>query len=196
MSEYIIGIDEAGRGPLAGRVFVGAVLLPLNYEQILKNTPGKIADSKALSEKKRNEWFGWIKESEIKFSYSSVSWKRIDKININRATDIAGRRAIKKIKLSKNSKIKIISDKGFFLTGNLLNRFEYKKVLHADIVIPAVSLASIVAKVMRDKEMVLMSKKYPQYGFEKNKGYGTLTHRLAIEKFGPCKIHRLTFIKQ
>ncbi len=106
---------------------------------------------------------------------------------------MAARRAIRKIEDDFNGS-KIFTDKGMFLPDDIISKFNHKRILRADSVVPAVSLASIVAKVLRDKEMVKISKKYPNYGFERHKGYGTNSHYNAIKKHGLCEIHRLTFV--
>lgn len=195
--KYMLGIDEAGRGSLAGRVFVGAVLLPIDFR--FKNAPDFAPkDSKKLSDKKRREWLNWMKENDIQFFYSASSNKVIDRLNINIATALAVRMAIKGIGVSMGviNKIKLLSDKGMTITNDIFDMFEYEKILHGDSVVPIISLASIVAKVMRDNEMIKLSKKYPEYNFSQHKGYGTKKHFEAIKKYGICEIHRLTFLKR
>jgi ribonuclease HII len=193
---WIIGVDEVGRGPLAGRIFVGAVLLPKNPKKLLKkvNAPKKLTDSKKLSEKQRNEWFSWVKENKIPFAISAVSSSVIDRINITRACNKAANNAV--LKLINNyelKRVKVIADAGIFIkpSGTIVS---FKSFPKADETVPAVSLASIVAKVKRDAEMKRMKFKYPQYGFDRHKGYGTEKHIRAIKKYGPSPIHRLTFI--
>jgi len=201
--KYIIGIDEVGRGPLAGRVFVGAVCLSEKNNNILKkNYQQKIdklkvlnhlADSKKLTEKQRNEWFLWIKKNKVSYATSAISPKIIDKINISQASNKAAQIALGKlIKKNKIGLASIVTDAGIKIkTG-----FSFKSFPKADETVPVVSLASIVAKVTRDKEMVKFHKKHPLYGFDENKGYGTKNHICAIKKHGPSPIHRLTFIKK
>ena len=198
---YIIGIDEAGRGPLAGAVYVGAVMLPKNHKQLFKktNAPQKLADSKKLSSAKREEWFLWIQKN-VSYAYANVSAKKIDKINIVRACDVGAQRAFNKLitknkilKTKKNSlKVKVIADGGLtiFVPKNVVFQ-QYPK---ADELVPAVSLASIVAKVTRDRYMQKMHKKFPQYGFDAHKGYGTQKHYKALRRYGPSALHRLTFL--
>lgn len=201
--KYIIGIDEVGRGPLAGRVFVGAVCLSEKDNDFLKKTylqktsklkvSNYLADSKKLTEKQRNEWFLWINKNKISYITSAISPKIIDKINIsqasNKAAQIALGRLIKKNKIKLAS---IVADAGIKIKTNL----SFKSFPKADETIPVVSLASIVAKVTRDKEMTKLHKKHPFYGFDENKGYGTKNHICAIKKHGPCAIHRRSFIKK
>ncbi len=193
---YIIGIDEVGRGPLAGRIFVGAVLFPKNPKKFLKksNSPKKLTDSKKLSEKQREEWFSWVKKNKIPFALSAVSPSEIDKINIARACDKAANRAVLKlIKKYGLNHVRIIADAGIHIKpSDRIGSFE--SFPKADETVPAVSIASIIAKVKRDLEMKRMKLKYPQYGFDGHKGYGTKSHIRAIRKYGPSPIHRLTFI--
>lgn len=211
MEKFIIGIDEAGRGPLAGDVCVGVVLLPKNFKTFFKknNAPKKLADSKKLSEKQRNEWFLWMKKNKIIFSYVFLSPGVIDRINISNACNLSAKKGLikvfKKLKganvdtkkiaeILKKGEVLIIADGGIKVR-ELLNLKNFKSLPKADENFPAVSLASIVAKVSRDKKMVNSSKKYPHYGFDIHKGYGTKKHISAIKKYGPSKIHRKTFIK-
>ncbi len=222
---YIIGIDEVGRGPLAGRVFVGAVLLSISQNNSLKksmrpHTPSKsryilrprrtslgmvnskfhipcrLADSNKLSEKQRNEWFLWVRKNKIPFAVSAVSPKIIDKINIARACDKAANSAVcKLVKKYKINHIRIISDAGISVKPDA-KITSFKSFPKADEIVPAVSIASIIAKVKRDAEMKRMKFKYPQYGFDRHKGYGTKDHIKAIKKYGPSPIHRRSFIKR
>lgn len=203
---YMIGIDEAGRGPLAGAVFVGAVLLPIHYKQLFRktNVPSKLADSKKLTPAQREKWFLWIQRNVL-YAYASVSARQIDTINISQASNIAAQRAynalIKKYKTSNkasvnrlaNQNIMVVADGGLKVKVDTKSTFQhYPK---ADELLPAVSLASIVAKVLRDKYMLRMHKKYPLYKFNKHKGYGTKKHYQAIKKYGPSSLHRLTFLE-
>lgn len=196
----IIGIDEAGRGPLAGPVYAAAVALPKNYMQLFKklHAPKKLTDSKKLTPTQRNGWFLWMKQNNIPYAYASVSAKRIDKINIARASNVAAQRAYdqlidryKNLK-KKNKRILVIADGG--LNIELRNKHPFKNFPKADEMVPAVSLASIVAKIMRDRYMCRLHKKYPQYEFKVHKGYGTATHYRALKKHGASSAHRLTFL--
>ncbi len=195
---HIIGVDEVGRGPLAGRVFVGAVLFPKNPKNIFKktNAPAKLSDSKKLSLKQRKEWFNWIKKNNISFAIAASSSSIIDKINVSKACNLAAQKAIEKIiKKNKLREISVIADAGIKINKTFQIK-SFKSFPKADEKIPAVSLASIVAKILRDREMEKLHKKYPKYGFDSHKGYGTRRHIKAIKKYGPSPIHRLTFISE
>jgi|GEM_PF-37640 len=184
--KIIAGVDEAGRGSLAGPVAGAAVLIDKNNLPDLKGI--KIKDSKQLSEKQRKEVFEAIKqEPNIKWSVSFVWPKVIDKINILKATELAWLRSLKKFKKWPDF---------LFLDGNkTLNNLKIKQraVVKGDEKILSVSLASIIAKVSRDRLMQRLDKKYPKYGFAQHKGYGTKLHLERLKKFGPCEIHRKSF---
>lgn len=195
-TKYVIGIDEVGRGPLAGGVAVGAVAVDLAvYNSRLKKEFKGIRDSKKLSEKKREEWFKKIKlaqmRSDIKFSVSFTAPTIIDKkgivFSIQRALD------------KSLSKLKVKPEQAeIFLDGGLKAPKEYKNqktIIHGDDLVQIISIASVVAKVTRDRLMVRFAKKFPQYGFERHKGYGTKAHYLAIKKYGITKIHRRSFLR-
>lgn len=184
MPKYIVGIDEAGRGPLAGPVTVAAVAAPVG-----RATFRGIKDSKKLSAHKREEWFRFFKNnSRLKYSVSSVSHLIIDKWGISYALRLAVKRCINKLE-SRNRKFKILLD------GSLYAPPEYnqKTIIRGDEKIPLISAASIIAKVARDRKMVRLAKKYPKYAFEIHKGYGTFLHRKLIKKRGLSKIHRKSF---
>ncbi len=216
-SAYIIGIDEAGRGPLAGSVYVGAVLFPKNHTALFKktNAPKKLTDSKKLSPKQREEWLTWMKENNIVYAYATATAQQIDKINITQATNRAAQKAYDKVrrksgKLKVESQIEVVLDGGLKVfvdkkrsthTSNKRTRSVSKESLvlvcgfpKADELVPAVSLASIVAKVYRDAYMKRMHAKHPRYGFDEHKGYGTRKHYWALKKHGISPIHRLTFL--
>jgi ribonuclease HII len=221
--KYIIGIDEAGRGPLAGPVSVGAVLFSCEeYEKFKKEIAGKglssrrneakrndgrgetlrsnLRDSKKLSEKKREEWFEIIEEKTIRskasnsfnFSVGFSSAKVIDTKGIIPAINIAIEKIFSEFKLESEQCLVL-------LDGNLKAPREFKNqktIIKGDEKEPVISLASIVAKVGRDRYIVDLSKKYPEYGFEKHKGYGTKVHYEMIKKHGFCNIHRRSFLKK
>jgi ribonuclease HII len=204
---YVIGIDEVGRGPLAGPVVVCAVAL-ISGGKSIKHKVGRtnLRDSKRLSAKQREEWFAHIrKHPKIRFAIAKVYPKMIDRINISRAANSAAMRALQR--LIANRKLRI-ADVDVFLDGGLyvgnsksrrksaygLRGSAPRTIVRGDEKIPAISLASIIAKVTRDRLMTRMAKQYPRYGFEAHKGYGTVGHRKAIRKFGPSPIHRLTFL--
>lgn len=202
---YIIGIDEAGRGPLAGPVVAVAVMLKCKMKNKklkiavqnlkLSNSKLEIKDSKKLSPQKREEIFEVLKNhSKVVWGRGFVSSKVIDKINIWEATKLAMKRAVKNLekKLGKNlpkNKTLLIID------GNLKigSEFEELPVVKGDQKIPECIFSSIFAKVIRDRMMERYDKIYPQYCFRKNKGYPTKDHKKLIKKYGFCKIHRKSF---
>jgi len=196
-TNYVIGVDEVGRGSLAGPVTVAAVAIPKKFSfPKFKNL--KLKDSKKLTPLQREKWFDWVKENKIPYAVSSVSPKIIDKINISNAANLAATKAFQQlIAKSKLQRVKIYLDGGLFL--NKLQTTNYKlqtkTIIRGDEKINTIKLASIVAKVIRDKKMKQFHKKYPQYGFLQNKGYGTKKHLNAIKKYGFCSIHRKSFLK-
>lgn len=180
----VAGVDEAGRGPLAGPVVSAAVILPLEEE---KRIPG-IDDSKKLSKKRREELEKLIKERACAYSIAEVDEETIDSINILQATRLCMKRAIEGLKISPD----------FVLTdGNMTLEIDYpqKSVVKGDALVCSIGAASILAKVYRDRRMEEYAKEYPGYGFEHNAGYGTAEHIRAIGEIGICRIHRRTFIK-
>jgi len=195
----VIGIDEAGRGPLAGSVFAGAVAINLkNLKKKDKNIfvliKKEANDSKKLSAKKREKIYeAMMKCSGILWGRGRVSEKVIDKINILEATKVAMKRAVKNLesKIEKLEKIKeyLIIDGNIFLNVPL----EQKSIIKADEKVLSCSLASIIAKVSRDRMMVNYHKKYSLYGFDRHKGYPTKFHRKMIKKNGILVIHRKSF---
>jgi len=192
--KYIIGIDEVGRGPIAGPVSVGAFLVPVKTAKKIHKKLVGITDSKKLSAKKRETFFLDIKKlkdrGEINYAVSHVSANIIDKKGIKFALRTALSRSLNK--LNANPKESFI-----FLDGGLYAPEEYPQetVIKGDQKIWQISAASIIAKVTRDSLMVKMSKKYPDYLFQNNKGYGTKSHYQAIKKGGTTRFHRKTWIK-
>lgn len=184
----VAGIDEAGRGPLAGPV-VAAVVACQNFDSssnlsILKD----VKDSKKLSPKKREEIYKILtNHSNIKWGIGIVSEKIIDKINILQATKLAMQKAI----IDANIQVDYLLIDGNF--GLEKVNLPQKSIIGGDDKVFSISAASIIAKVTRDKIMEKYHKKYPEYGFDNNKGYATKAHFLNITKFGPCQIHRKTF---
>ena len=180
---YICGVDEAGRGPLAGPVCAAAVILPPNL-----CIPG-LNDSKKLSDKKRRELFPIIKQNCIAYGIAFADQDEIDNINILQATFLAMNRAIKQLQ--------IVPDLAL-IDGNRETDFgiPVKTVVNGDSRSASIAAASILAKVSRDDLMLEMAQEYPQYGFEIHKGYGTKAHYAAIIEHGPCPIHRKTFLKK
>ncbi len=190
--QLIVGIDEAGRGPLAGPVSVGVVAVPKLFDVALE-FPG-VADSKTLSEDKREEIFQLLEArdlaGDVRFSASLVDAQFIDKNGITSAIKKALAQALSHV----------APDSAFvqvFLDGSLSAPKEYlhqETIIHGDSIKPIISLASVAAKVTRDRLMYKLAIEYPLYGFEKHKGYGTVFHREAIAKHGTCSLHRNTFI--
>lgn len=178
----ICGIDEAGRGPLAGPVFAAAVILP---------TEAKIEglnDSKKLSDAKRRALFPLICDTAIAYGIGSASAQEIDEINILQATFLAMRRAVDAMGVSADF---------LLVDGNRLTDFGIpaEAVVKGDSRSANIAAASILAKVSRDTLMEELAKQYPQYGFEIHKGYGTKAHYAALERYGACPIHRQTFLR-
>ncbi len=178
----ICGIDEVGRGPLAGPVTACAVILDPKKEILYLN------DSKKLSEKKREELYKEIMEKAISVAVAETDWNRIDEINILQADYEAMRKAIKK--LSPQPEL-LLND------AVTIPEISIKQVpiIHGDALSASIAAASIVAKVTRDRQMVEYDKKFPEYGFAANKGYGTKEHIAALKKYGPSPIHRKSFLK-
>ena len=188
---YIIGIDEAGRGPVAGPVAVGAVKINTEFN---KSFFKGIQDSKQLTRAEREEWYELAleakKKGDLDFAVSLVSEKVIDSKGISYALRLGIKRCLAKLKVPTSAQI--------FLDGSLYAPEEFVHqltVIRGDEKIPVISLASVVAKVTRDKYMVKLSKKYPFYNFDINKGYGTLLHRRAIISHGISEVHRHSFLK-
>jgi ribonuclease HII len=181
--QYIAGVDEAGRGPLAGPVYAAAVILP---EDVFIEG---INDSKKLSEKKREALFDEICQKAIAYSICSVDEKRIDEINILNATFEAMNGAVNSLKTTPDYVL---------IDGNRIKGMEipHETIVKGDAKSISIAAASILAKVSRDRFISAMAEKYPEYGFEKHKGYGTAAHNEAILKYGPCPIHRRTFLKK
>lgn len=180
----IAGVDEAGRGPLAGPVVAAAVVLPEDF-----NVLG-IDDSKKLSEKRREELFDKIREGAVTWGIGIADHKTIDEINILQATKLAMRRALEEA--GRKAEID-------YIIFDAVEIDEIKKpqqsVIKGDSRVLAIAAASILAKVTRDRMMKEMALRYPGYSFEKNKGYGTKAHYERIEKYGMCPIHRRSFLK-
>lgn len=179
----ICGVDEAGRGPLAGPVCAAAVILPKGLV-----IPG-LNDSKKLSDKRRRELFPIIQQEAVSFGIAFASQEEIDEINILQATFLAMRRAMEQ--LNPQPEFALID-------GNRETDFGVpcKTVIKGDSLSANIAAASVLAKVTRDNWMMEAAEKYPGYGFEIHKGYGTKAHYAALEKLGPCPIHRRTFLKK
>ncbi len=186
----VAGIDEAGRGPLAGPVVACALCFKHDRNPVSKETGfqrSKIKDSKKLSFKQREEIYNLLKKDpDVEWGIGRVSEKVIDKINILEATKLAMQRAVKNLKINP----------GFLIIdGNcgIKSSIPQKLIIKADEKVFSCAAASIVAKVVRDRMMIKYHKKYPYYGFDKHKGYGTKVHRGVIKKQGFCNIHRRSF---
>ena len=183
---YIAGVDEAGRGPLAGPVLAATAILPKNHHFYFLN------DSKKMTEKRREALFLEIKENAIAYGIGIVSPERIDEINILQATYEAMRMAIEEM------------EKNFSITPSLLLNDAVRiplvdipqvPIVHGDAKSLSIAAASVLAKVTRDHIMLEFDEQYPEYGFKQHKGYGTKVHREAILTHGPCPIHRRSFLK-
>ena len=179
----ICGVDEAGRGPLAGPVYASAVILPLHLQ-----IPG-LNDSKKLSDKRRRELFPVICDQALAYGIGYATEQEIDEINILQATFLAMERALAQLKTRPDLAL---------IDGNRQKDFglPVKTVIKGDSLSANIAAASVLAKVSRDDWMISMAEKYPQYGFDIHKGYGTRAHYAALEKYGPCPIHRMTFLKK
>lgn len=192
----ILGIDEVGRGPLAGPLVVGAVILPRDESDKLPEWASELRDSKKLSAKKR-EKLNSVIAKEAPFGLGWVQSDELDELGISEALRIATRRAVEEVqKKAKKAGVSfsqiVIDGKVNFLSGTRLEKF-VSTAVKADDLIKEVSAASIVAKVARDKYMISLAEKYIGYGFEKNVGYGTSGHLKAIHEIGVCPEHRKSF---
>lgn len=181
--KLICGVDEAGRGPLAGPVCAAAVILPPHVE-----IPG-LNDSKKLTDKKRRELYPIIKEKAIAYGIAFADEKEIDEINILQATFLAMERAIGQLKVEPELAL---------IDGNRAKDFgvSAETVVHGDSLSANIAAASVLAKVTRDDYMLQLAEEYPAYGFEIHKGYGTKVHYAALTEFGPSPVHRMTFLKK
>ena len=193
---YTIGIDEAGRGALAGPVVVAAVAIPEAFTHRVKHLP-TLKDSKKLSYRSREVWHQYIKEYPLVFSQSArIYQRRIDRTNINKSANLAASRALQKLldklDLDQDS-IRIMLDGNLYPSLHL--DLPYKVIVRGDEKIVSIKMASIVAKVVRDRYMETIHNRYPQYDFAKHKGYGTQEHIEALREHGISDVHRLTYLK-
>ena len=182
-SRYICGIDEAGRGPLAGPVVIAAAIMPRN--SMIEG----VNDSKKVSEKKREELYEIITKEAISYGVGIIDQKEIDRINILNATKEGLTMAVKELNPRPDL---IIVDA---LTKIDTDGIPYQSIIKGDAKCYSISAASIIAKVTRDRIMRQWDEIYPQYGFAKHKGYGTAEHIKALKEYGPCPLHRESFIK-
>lgn len=181
--KFLAGTDEAGRGPLAGPVVAAAVILPGDFFD------NRINDSKQLTEKLRKELFEVIINNALTYSYTIISHKKIDEINILRASLLAMKKSVQKLKIQPDV-VLVDGNKTFKFNSEII------PVVKGDSKSLSIASASIVAKVIRDRIMLKLSEKYPLYGWETNKGYPTREHIEAILKYGITPFHRRTFLKK
>lgn len=181
--QLICGVDEAGRGPLAGPVCAAAVILPPHAE-----IPG-LNDSKKLSDKRRRELFPVIKEQAVAYGIGIATHQEIDEINILQATYLAMERAMAQLSVKPDLAL---------IDGNRAKDFglPVRTVIKGDSLSASIAAASVLAKVTRDDMMLEMAKEYPGYGFEIHKGYGTKAHYAALTELGASPIHRMTFLRK
>ena len=177
----ICGVDEAGRGPLAGPVCAAAVILPENT--IIEG----VNDSKKLSEKKREALFDVIKEQALSYSIAFASVEEIEEMNILNATMLAMKRAVEGLDVKADYAM---------IDGNRLPNLDIDSefIIKGDAKSMSIACASILAKVSRDRLLYKYAEEFPEYSFDKHKGYGTKVHVEALKKYGPCKYHRLSFL--
>ena len=179
----VAGVDEAGRGPLAAEVYAAAVILPPDI------CIEGLNDSKKLSEKKREKLYDEICECALAYAVATASVEEIDEFNIRNATYMAMNRAIEALKIKPDF---------VMVDGDCIKDCDYPHecVIKGDAKSLSIAAASVLAKVSRDRHMLSLAEKYPMYGFEKHKGYGTAAHIAALKEYGACEIHRKTFIKK
>ncbi len=182
---YIAGVDEVGRGPLAGPVVCAAVIMPLDEGSLVEG----VDDSKKLSEKKRETLAEAIKKRALCYTVVEIDEKTIDEINILEATKLGMKRAIETLAITPDI---VLTDGNMTIDISI----PQQSVIHGDALSYSIGAASIVAKVYRDGLMDEYAKSYPAYAFDKNKGYGTAAHISAIKEQGLCPIHRKTFTKK
>ena len=184
-AEYIAGVDEVGRGPFAGPVVCAAVILPLDAENLIEG----VDDSKKVKEERREQLAAVIRERAVAYKICEESPETIDEINILEATKRCMKRAVEGLSVQPDI---------VFVDGNFRIRIDLpqQNIVRGDALSYSIGAASILAKVYRDSLMREYDKQYPQYGFARHKGYGTAVHIRALKEFGPCPIHRKTFIKR
>ena len=180
---YVCGVDEAGRGPLAGPVCAAAVILPDNCNIAFLN------DSKKLSESRREKLYPEICDKALSYGIAFATVEEIESLNILNATFLAMNRAIEQLKIKPELAL---------IDGNRSTGINVKNitVIGGDAKCADIAAASVLAKVTRDRFMLQMAEKYPQYGFEQHKGYGTKLHYEMLRRFGPSPIHRLSFLRK
>ena len=194
MKSHIIGIDEVGRGALAGPVVVAAALVAgsVRFPRAL----GKLRDSKKLSPKQREAWFAHFADRpEISFAVARVYPRGVERMNISRAANMAAGKAYRRLVIATGARTTAVFLDGGLFIGNAAQPRHARTVVKGDETIKAVAIASIIAKVTRDRYMVRLARRHPAYGLDVHKGYGTTAHRAAIRKHGPTPVHRATFLK-
>ena len=190
MKTPIVGIDEVGRGPIAGPLLVCALYLPREYDQ--RKLVG-VRDSKKLSREEREEWAAFAnserEQGNLSWGFGWVSSTLIDRRGMSWSLRFAVASALKRLAVSSSSV-------SIFLDGSLYAPKEFKQqtIIGGDDKVPAIALASNIAKVTRDKRMERLAKLFPNYGFEQHKGYGTKAHYQALKEHGPTKIHRISYL--
>ncbi len=187
MYTWVIGIDEVGRGPIAGPIAVGAVALPFSQNE-WRYWEG-LRDSKKLSERQREVWYSRIQKESLRHAVAQVSAAVIDEKGITYAARLAVKRAIERLELSPQE-AQVILDKNLQAPV----AWEQEEFVKGDERFPAIALASIAAKVTRDRYMCRMHARHPQYGFNQHKGYGTKLHYEALRTYGSAEIHRKSFL--
>ena len=183
--QLIAGIDEAGRGPLAGPVVVACCIMP--KESLIEG----VNDSKKISEKKREKIYEQIIDEAISYGVAIIGQREIDEINILQATKKGLTIAIQEAEKKAKPDVILVDA----LTKIDTDGIPYKSIIHGDAISYSIACASIIAKVTRDRMMREWDEVYPEYAFGKHKGYGTAAHIQAIKEYGPCPLHRRTFIK-
>ena len=185
----VAGIDEAGRGPLAGPVVAAACMLHKNFK-MPRALQKELRDSKKLSAKKRLKFYHFFRSRrDVQWGIGSVSEKTIDSINIVQATKLAMQKAILQLEKKVGKTDALILDGSFAIESRVVQ----KSMIKGDERVVSCAMASIMAKVTRDRAMIKYHKAYPLYGFDRHKGYGTSSHLAMLKKYGPCPLHRKTF---
>lgn len=191
---YTVGIDEAGRGALAGPVVVAAVAIPRGVRIRAGNLP-KLQDSKKMTARARAAWYEHIvAHPQISFSSARVYQRRIDKINIARSANVAASRALDRVLEQVETPFEVLLDGGLYLAFDRHKDVDSQTIVRGDNLRVAIKLASVVAKVRRDRYLEMLDKRYPGYNLGKHKGYGTRGHFEAIDNKGILEIHRLTYL--
>ena len=191
---HTIGIDEVGRGALAGPIVVAAVSIPKGFYPRRTTLP-KLRDSKKLNSTQRFLWFQYIKDHpKIAYSTARIYPRKIEKINIANCANLAAYRTFQKLNSAPRG-VSVLLDGSLYLGSKFDQPAFAKTITRGDEKFVVIKLASIVAKVTRDRYMIKLSQRYPQYYFHLHKGYGTLAHRKMLRRFGPADTHRLTYLR-